>query len=64
MGNVVMDNNYQEYDSSIESLLPHCNKPFHFCSKDTHFLSTFKIIGLLRSCLVSLMSFVLTKWLT
>ena len=29
-----MNNNCQEYDFSMESLLLHCNKPFHFCLKD------------------------------
>ena len=34
---VIINNNCQEYDFSMESLLLHCNKPFHFCSKaDTH----------------------------
>ena len=32
----MMNNNCQEYDFSMESLLLRCNKPFHFCSKDTH----------------------------
>ena len=32
----MMNNNCQEYDCSIESSLLRCNKPFHFCSKDTH----------------------------
>ena len=36
MTNVMMDNNCQEFDFSIESLLLLCNKPFNFCSKDTH----------------------------
>ena len=64
-----MNNNYQEYDFSMESLLLRCNKPFHFFSKDTHitFLLinfydkrrinmnwTVQIIRLIRSCLVSL----------
>ena len=31
-----MNINCQEYDFGIESLLSRCNKPFHFCSKDTH----------------------------
>ena len=30
-----MNNNCQEYDFSMESLLLHCNKPFQFCLKDT-----------------------------
>ena len=30
------DDNSQEYDLSMESLPLRCNKPFHFCSKDTH----------------------------
>ena len=29
-----MNNNCQEYDFRIESLLLHCNKPFHFSSND------------------------------
>ena len=64
-----MNNNCHEYDSSMEFLLLFCSKPFHFCSKDTHitFLlikfqnkrhvnmsRTFRVIRLLRSCLVSL----------
>ena len=32
----MMNDNYQEYDFSMESLLLRCNKPFHFCSTDTH----------------------------
>ena len=32
----MMNNDCQEYDSSMESLLPRGSKPFHFCSKDTH----------------------------
>ena len=35
MSNVMMNNNCQEYDFSMESLLLRCNKPFHFCPKDT-----------------------------
>ena len=30
-----MNNNCQGYDFSMESLLLHCNKPFHFYLKDT-----------------------------
>ena len=36
MSNVMINNNCHEYDFSMESLLLRCNKPFHFCSKDTH----------------------------
>ena len=32
----MMNNNCQEYDFSMEYLLLRYNKPFHFCSKDTH----------------------------
>ena len=32
----MMNNNCQEYDCSMESLLLRRNKPIHFCSKDTH----------------------------
>ena len=31
-----MNNNCQECNFSMESLFPLCNKPFHFCSKDTN----------------------------
>ena len=76
----MMNNNYQEHDFSMESLLLRHNKPFQFSSKDTHMLilinfksnthvnmnGTFQVIELLRSCLVSLIltTFALTKWLT
>ena len=33
MSNVVTNNNYKEYDCSMESLLLRCNKSFHFCSR-------------------------------
>ena len=36
MSDVMMNDNFQEYDFSMESLLLRFNKPFHFCSKDTH----------------------------
>ena len=39
----MMNNNCQEYDFNMESLLLRCNKPFHFCSKDTHI--TFLLIN-------------------
>ena len=48
----MMNNDCQEYNFSIESLLLCCNKPFHFCSKDTHImflLINFKIRGILTS---------------
>ena len=35
MSNVMINNNCQEYECSMESLLLRCNKAFHFCSKDT-----------------------------
>ena len=35
MSNAMM-NNCHEYDSGMEFLLIHCNKPIQFCSKDTH----------------------------
>ena len=69
MGNIIMNNNCQEYDFSVESLLLCCNKPFHFCSKDTHITfppinfqnkgyvntnCTYEVTGLHQSCLVSL----------
>ena len=48
------DNCKEYYDCSIEPLLLHSNKPFYFCSKDTHlkfilihFNKTFQITGLL-----------------
>ena len=33
-----MNNNCQEYDFGIESLLLRSNKPFHFCPNDTHII--------------------------
>ena len=36
MNNITMNNNCQEYDYRMESLLLSCNKPVHFCSKNTH----------------------------
>ena len=33
-----MNNNCQECSCSMESLLLHCNKPFHYCSKDTYIM--------------------------
>ena len=38
-----MNNNCQEYNFSMQSLLLRCSKPFHFCSKDTHI--TFLLIN-------------------
>ena len=32
----MINNNFHECDLSTEFLLLRCNKPFHFCSKDTH----------------------------
>ena len=32
----MMNNNWQEDDFNVESLLLGCNQPFHFCSKGTH----------------------------
>ena len=77
----MMNNNCHGHDSSKEFLLLRCNKPFHCCSKNTHitfllinFLNnrhvkmnrTFHVIGLLLSCLVSLIltPFALPKWFT
>ena len=37
----MMNSNWHEYDFSMEFLLPHCNKPFNFCSKDTFILINF-----------------------
>ena len=34
----MMNNDCQEYNSSIESLLTRCNETFHFCAKDTHIM--------------------------
>ena len=48
MKNIMVNDNFQEYDYSMESLLLSCNEPFHFCSKNTHvkfLLSNFKIRG-------------------
>ena len=46
MSNVMMNDNCQEYDFSMESLLLRYNKPFHFCSTDTHIPSLFiKLTG-------------------
>ena len=45
MNNIMMNDNCQEYDYSMKSLLLICNKPFHICSKNTH------IKFLLRSCI-------------
>ena len=42
----MVNNNCQEYDFNMESLLLHCNRPFHFCSKDTHI--TFLLIDYLN----------------
>ena len=38
-----MNNNWHEYDFSMEILILHCSKPFHFRSKDTHI--TFLLIN-------------------
>ena len=63
------NNNCQEHNFSMEFLLLRCNKPFHFCSKNTNITfppinfqnkrhvnmnRTFQVIWLLWSCLVSL----------
>ena len=65
----MMNNNCQEYDFSMESLILRCNKPFALLFKEyTHNVPfnqllnkrhvdmnyTFQAIGLLQSCLVSL----------
>ena len=33
---IIMNNNCQKHDFSMESSLLRCDEPFHFCSKDTH----------------------------
>ena len=46
MGNAMMNNNNcQEYDSGMESLLLRYNKPFHFCSKGAHITFEFLLIN-------------------
>ena len=41
LSNVIINGNCHEYDFSMEFSLPHCNKPFHFCSKDMFLLINF-----------------------
>ena len=40
----MMNDDCQEYDFSMESLLLSCNKPFHCCSKGTHIREWSEII--------------------
>ena len=51
MSNAMMNNNCQEYDFSMESLLPRCNKPFDVCSKDTQI--TFLLINFQKGVMLT-----------